>query len=92
MCLEASAYSGYCFTPYIVGNSDPAFSKIPEHHQQRLDGLEEYWQKEAQKRADERSSGLVKTEPEEEPQKSEHEALNEVLRELDRLSPDRREK
>jgi hypothetical protein len=83
---------GYCFTPYIVGNSDPAFSKIPDHHQQRLDGLEEYWQKEAQKRADERSSGLVKTEPEGEPQKGEHEALNEVLRELDRLSPDRREK
>jgi hypothetical protein len=81
--------SGYCFTPYIVGNLDPAFSRIPEHHQQRLEGLKEYWQKEAQKRADERTAGLAKVEPEGEDEKIGKEALNEVLRELDRV-PDRR--
>jgi hypothetical protein len=50
----------YCFTPYIVGNSDPAFNKITEHHQERLDGLKAYWEKEAQKREDENRAGLEK--------------------------------
>lgn len=43
--------ASYCFTPYILGNSDPAFDRVPSHHQERLEGLKAYWEKERQKRA-----------------------------------------
>jgi hypothetical protein len=75
--------SGYGFTPYIVGNNDPAFSRIPDHHQARLLGLKEYWQKEAFKRADEKDAGLAKVEPERE-DKAKEEKLQNVLLELDK--------
>jgi hypothetical protein len=81
---------GYCFTPYIVGNADPAFATIPDHHRQRLDGLRAYWEQEAQKRADERTAGLATTEPGKD-ETSNSETLNELLREFDKISPDKQD-
>ncbi|UWU76472.1 hypothetical protein N2603_42485 [Bradyrhizobium huanghuaihaiense] len=81
-CQEFIKENGaYCFTPYIVGNPDPAFNRIPDHHQERLSGLKAYWEKEAQKREDEKRSGLEKAEPDHDEQKQH--ALSKVLRELE---------
>ncbi|WP_197279578.1 hypothetical protein [Rhodopseudomonas sp. AAP120] len=63
-CQEFIKSSGpHCFTPYIIGNPDPTFSRVPDYHQERLRGLESYWQREAQKRADEKKAGLEKSQP-----------------------------
>ncbi len=75
----------YCFTPYIVGNPDPAFNKIPEHHQERLNGLKAYWEQEALKREDEKRAGLEKAEPEHDEDKKL--LLSSVLRQLDKNQP-----
>lgn len=48
--------SSYCFMPYISGNVEPAFARVPDHHQERLDGLRNYWQSERTKREVERRS------------------------------------
>jgi hypothetical protein len=72
----------YCFTPYIVGNPDPAFNKVPDHHQERLDGLKAYWEKEAQKREDEKQAGLEKAEPDHDEHKQR--VLSSVLHELEK--------
>jgi hypothetical protein len=71
---------GYCFTPYIVGNGD--LNRVPDHHVQRLEGLRSYWEKEAQKRADEKVAGLEKTDSTAAEQ-SVDESLLKILRELD---------
>jgi len=87
-CQEFIKSSGpYCFTPYIVNNPDPTFSRIPEHHQERLDGLESYWKREAQKRADEKAAGLEKTEPLHHTVSTQQDALTRLLHELDGLQP-----
>jgi hypothetical protein len=75
----------YCFTPYIVGNLDPAFNKVPDHHQERLSGLKAYWEKEAQKREEEKRAGLEKAEPDHDEQKQH--TLSKVLRELEKAAP-----
>jgi len=80
-CHEfVKASDGYCFTPYIVGNADPTFNQIPEHHIKRLDGLKAYWEKEAQKRVDEQSAGLEKAEADE---RQPDETLKKILHDLD---------
>ncbi|MEH2508587.1 hypothetical protein V1290_007398 [Bradyrhizobium sp. AZCC 1578] len=48
--------SSYCFMPYISGNLEPAFARVPEHHKERLDGLRNYWESERTKREVERES------------------------------------
>lgn len=48
--------STYCFMPYIAGNLEPAFSRVPAHHKDRLDGLRNYWESERTKREVERKS------------------------------------
>ncbi|MGY2850678.1 hypothetical protein ACVIWU_008296 [Bradyrhizobium sp. USDA 4509] len=82
-CHEfVKASDGYCFTPYIVGNSDPTFNRVPDRHVQRLEGLRSYWEKEAQKRADEKVAGLEKTDSAAAEQSAD-ESLAKILRELD---------
>jgi hypothetical protein len=85
-CHEfVKASDGYCFTPYIVGNPDPTFNQIPDHHTQRLEGLRVYWEKEAEKRADEEKAGLQKTEPETD-EVNKEESLRKILLDLDTTS------
>jgi hypothetical protein len=50
--------SKYSFTPYIVGSSDPAFARVPDHHAERIKILKDYWENENQKRKDEKGAAL----------------------------------
>lgn len=75
------ASDGYCFTPYIVGNSDPEFNRVPDRHLERLEGLKSYWQKEDQKRKDEATAGLQQVT--EEAVGAETEDLQKLLQDLD---------
>lgn len=68
-----------------MGNPDPAFNRVPEHHQERFDGLRTYWEKEAQKREDEKRAGLEKAEPDLDEQKQQ--VLTNVLQELEKSQP-----
>ncbi|MGJ5177911.1 hypothetical protein ACQR16_27400 [Bradyrhizobium oligotrophicum] len=48
--------SSYCFMPYIYNNVEPAFARVPDHHQERLNSLRDYWESERTKREVERKS------------------------------------
>jgi hypothetical protein len=80
-CQEFIKENGaYCFTPYIVGEHiDPTFSRVPDHHQERLDGLKAYYEKEIKKRQDEKSAGLEEAG---QPDEGQRDALAQVLQEL----------
>jgi hypothetical protein len=61
---------------------------MPDHHAQRLEGLRAYWEKEAEKRADEERAGLQETEPATD-DANKDEGLRKILSDLDTLAKDK---
>lgn len=52
------AHQDHIFFPYISGEHERHFIKVPPHHQQRLDILKEFWENEKNKRVEERESAF----------------------------------
>lgn len=48
--LFIAQHGSFFFRPYIVGNSEPYFAIMPDHHSERLQKLKAYWESESQRR------------------------------------------
>ncbi|MBF5094005.1 hypothetical protein F1643_05440 [Azospirillum sp. INR13] len=72
------AHPDHVFVPYIANNADIYFSKVPDHHRQRLEKLQDYWEKEGEKRKVEEQSAFVKEGGEELTQEGEDKFLSEI--------------
>lgn len=51
-----NSHSANIMIPYVVGNQDPYFASMPEWHARKIERLREYWEKEKERRVQERES------------------------------------